>query len=185
LTGIFVGLVASWLAVRYKKKETVAHEENIALNLQASPPSKLFWKFVALSVIYLVFYFFFGYYIAWQFPALREYYSGSTDILPFVVHMQGQISNDFGLILFQILRGFLWAGIAYLVTVNITKGKLWERAILVGLAVSVGLATPLFVPNEYMPNAVRLGHFFELLIENFLFGVIATFLFQPKEASKK
>ena len=83
------------------------------------------------------------------------------------------------LILFQILRGFLWGGIAYIVTINITKGKTWERVVLVGLAVSIGLATPLFVPNEYMPSAIRLGHFFELLIENFIFGAIAAFLFQP------
>jgi small-conductance mechanosensitive channel len=170
LTGVCVGLVVSWLAVRYKNKDKAIHEENIA----AAPPTNLFWKFVALSGIYLMFYFFFGYFIAWQFPALREYYSGSTEILPFIVHMQEQIANDFGLILFQI---------AYIVAVNITKGKPWERVILVGLAMSIGLATPLLVPNEYMPGAIRLGHFFELLIENFLFGVIAAFLFQPNQAT--
>lgn len=139
----------------------------------------LVWKFGLLSVIYTIFYFVFGYYIAWQFPALREYYSGSTDILPFLAHMAGQIETDFTLILFQVARGFLWAGIAYIVTVNLPAAKLWERMIICGLAVSIGLATPLFVPNEYMPSAVRFGHFFELLIENFLFGAIAACLFQP------
>jgi hypothetical protein len=178
-TGILVGLVVSWLAVRYKNQEVAVLDNT--LNPQGAPPAHLFWKFVALSAIYLVFYFFFGYYIAWQFPALREYYSGSTEILPFITHMQGQVANDFGLILFQIFRGFLWAGIAYLVTISTSQGKPWEKAVLVGLALSVGLATPLFVPNEYMPAAVRMGHFFELLIENFLFGVIAAYWFQTRQ----
>jgi hypothetical protein len=177
-TGVFVGLVAAWLAVRYKQGLDVNDEP------AASTPANLPAKFAALSITYLVFYFFFGYYVAWQFPALREYYSGTTDILPFITHMQGQIANDFGLIVFQIFRGFLWAGIAYLITVNIAAGNPAEKAILVGLAVSIGFATPLFVPNEYMPSAVRFGHFFELLIENFLFGVIAARLFQSKQLIK-
>lgn len=174
LTGVFVGLVVAVLAVRSKKQAEPDQADS------QNPYPFVFWKFAALSIVYLVFYFFFGYYIAWQFPALREYYSGTTDILPFIVHMQGQIADNFDLILFQIVRGFLWAGIAYVVAINIPKARLWEKAIIVGLAVSVGLATPLFVPNDYMPAAIRFGHFFELLIENFLFGVIAVFLFQAR-----
>jgi hypothetical protein len=46
-------------------------------------------------------------------------------------------------------------------------------------ALESGFAIPLFVPNEYMPGAVRLRHFFELLIENFVFGATAVSLFQP------
>lgn len=49
-----------------------------------------------------------------------------------------------------------------------------EKYVLMGLLLSVSLATPLFAPNEFMPSGVRFGHFFELLIENFLFGAILT-----------
>jgi len=55
------------------------------------------------------------------------------------------------------------------------KNKI-ENYILMGLLLSVSLATPLLVPNDFMPPDVRLGHFFELLIENFLFGVILTYI---------
>ena len=47
LTGAFVGLVVSLLAIRNKNKDKTIHEENTA----ATPPTNLFWKFVALSGI--------------------------------------------------------------------------------------------------------------------------------------
>lgn len=179
LTGVFVGLTVAIRAVRNQQQSESDPSES-----QPSHPL-VFWKFTVLSVVYLVFYFFFGYYVAWQFPALREYYSGTTDILPFLVHMQGQVANNFDLILFQIVRGFLWAGIAYVVMVSASKARPWEQAVIVGLAVSVGLATPLFVPNEYMPATIRFGHFFELLIENFLFGVIAVLIFRSNSNTQR
>jgi magnesium-transporting ATPase (P-type) len=180
LTGVLVGLVVSWLSVRYKKNILATQQANTPPDSKHIFLPGIFWKFGVLSVIYLVFYFLFGYFIAWQFPAIREYYTGSTNVLPFFTHMHQQIVTDPWLILFQIFRGLLWAGIAYVVVVNIDMGqaKQWERMVLAGLALSIGLATPLFIPNEYMPGAVRFGHFFEVLIENFLFGVIATILFQ-------
>lgn len=74
----------------------------------------------------------------------------------------------------------MWAGLGYAAIVGLGHAKAWERIILVGLILSVGLATPLFVPNEFMPPVVRAGHFFELVIENFLFGVLVALFFRPK-----
>ena len=180
LTGVGVGLVMSLLSMRYQKK---LQETNPPSSGEESYPEKqedLILKFIALTFVYLVFYFILGYYVAWQFPTLREYYSGSTDIIPFIKHMQNQVNTDTGLIFFQIFRGFLWTGIGYLVAINTESKKKWERVVIVGLALSVGLATPLLVPNEYMPAAVRLGHFFEVLSQNFIFGALCALWFRPR-----
>jgi hypothetical protein len=45
---------------------------------------------------------------------------------------------------------------------------------------SIGLAMPLLLPQDFMPAPVRLGHFFELLIENFIFGVVVVALFRKE-----
>jgi hypothetical protein len=37
--------------------------------------------------------------------------------------MQGQIAGEPQLILFQIFRGFLWAGIAFMVAMNMPKAN--------------------------------------------------------------
>jgi hypothetical protein len=124
----------------------------------------------------MIFYFFFGYYIAWQFPLLRQFYSGSTNILPFWTHMQSQLHEDVFLIEFQIFRGFLWTFIGYMLLRGIAIKNKIEGYILMGFLLSVPLSIPLFVPNDFMPAGIRFGHFFELLIENFLFGVILTYI---------
>jgi len=178
VAGLFVGLVASWLSVRQKKKIAPAPDE------AAPAPRSMFgfegfiWKTGLLAVAYVVFYFFFGYFIAWQFPTLREYYSGSTELLSFFTHMENQLKTDAGLALFQLFRGVLWAGMGLFVASALDRAASWERYVIVGLSLSVGLSTLLFVPNPYMPSEVRFGHFFELLLENFAFGALVVWTFR-------
>ncbi|TFH32298.1 MAG: hypothetical protein E4G99_12910 [Anaerolineales bacterium] len=182
LAGIGVGLVAALLTIRYKRKLDVL-QSNPKEGYRSLPRSTIIGRFTILAFVYTLFYYLFGYFIAWQFPALREYYSGSTQLVPLLPHMLGQISGEPQLILYQIFRGFLWAGIAYMAAMNMPKAKGWERVVVVGLAMSIGVSFPLLLPQDFMPAPVRLGHFFELFIENFVFGVVVVFLFRHgKEA---
>jgi len=181
LAGVGVGLLAALLSARYKNKldELQGNSENGFNNL---PREVVIGRFTILAFVYTLIYYLFGYFVAWQFSALREYYSGSTELLPFINHMQGQLTGEPQLLLFQIFRGYLWAGIAYMATMNLTKAKYWERLVIVGLAMSIGLAFPILVPQVYMPTPVRLGHFPELLSSNFVFGIIAAWLFTKSES---
>lgn len=52
-------------------------------------PKRNVIKLLMLAVIYMIFYFVFGYYTAWQVPGLREFYSGSTEIIPLVRTLRG------------------------------------------------------------------------------------------------
>jgi len=71
---------------------------------------------------------------------------------------------------FQILRGVIWGLLAVLV-VKITSD--WKKARLVGaLLFSVLMATLLLVPSPYMPAPIRMAHFVEVLLSNFLFGLL-------------
>lgn len=176
-----VGIVSSIYAVKIKK--IFKKYNSFSKETYTACTQKIALKILGLSILYMVFYFFLGYFIAWQFPKLREFYSGSTNILNFGSHMINQVDEDPGLILFQVFRGALWTMVTYIIANSIGVKKNLEKYLLIGLLLSVGLCTPLFVPNEYMPVGVRIGHFFELLVENFLFGVIAAYVFRSKQNS--
>lgn len=181
---IFSGLVAcsimSFLLVRiYSKYEN--NNEHFISSLWDGDKTELIWKFSLLAVIYAGFYFFFGYYIAWQFPELRFYYSGTTELKGFFEQWEYTFSQNPILPYFQIVRGFLWTSIGFFATRALKKNVKWEKYIIIGLILSIGLSFQLLIPNPYMPAPVRMGHFYETLIENFLFGVIIAIVFKQKE----
>ena len=178
VTGFVVSLLVAWLSVRYQKKLDPAPEAKDPSGNSSVRLDGVLWKTLLMAVIYVVFYFVFGYFIAWQFPALREYYSGSREILSFPVHMQQQFQSDPWLVVFQLIRGAIWAGMGLIIAAALNRAAAWERMVIVGLALSVGLSTLLLVPNPYMPDLVRIGHFPELLLENFFFGVLLVWLFR-------
>ena len=175
VSGIGVGWVSAQVAVKYQKERGLMSDGSQSETSIIPPIGKL----LLLAVVYVILYFLFGYFIVWQSPAARLFYSGSQELASFWAHMRSQ---EFGLIVLQIVRGLLWAWLGYAVAVNIPRASLGERMVLVGLALSVGLAFPILIPNPYMPWSVRQVHFVELLMENFLFGVLAAWLFRQETA---
>ncbi len=56
-----------------------------------------------------------GYFVAWQEEAVRVFCSGSTELEPFLAHVQQRMIRESpGLLPFQLLRGVLWVGLALL-----------------------------------------------------------------------
>ncbi|HRJ41629.1 MAG TPA: hypothetical protein PL105_07105, partial [Caldilineaceae bacterium] len=117
-------------------------------------------RLALLPGVYVVLYFLFGYFIAWQSPDVRLLYSGSTDIRPFFEHMGGILANSPELVLFQYVRGLLWIGLA-LPILRLMAGTAWEKSIVVGLLFGLLITTQLLFPNPYMAAPVRLAHFVE------------------------
>ncbi len=141
-----------------------------------TPPLPANWirSFVALSFFYVVVYFLFGYFVAWQWEATRLYYSGTAEIKPFFTHMTDLfLREDPFIIVFQLLRGALWTGLALLI-VRMIIAKRWEAALAVALNFSLLLALPLILfPNPYMPPIVAQSHFVEIMTSMLLFGGVA------------
>lgn len=132
-----------------------------------------------LSLAYVIIYYIFGYFVAWQFSAVRVFYSGTTDILNLIPHLANQIQTDPILPLFQLFRGFLWSGLAMILLCSVHT-KSWGTYILSALLFSIIITTPLLFPNPYMPDAVRLGHSFELSTSMVLFGILSVLLLGKK-----
>ncbi|HEU5260201.1 MAG TPA: hypothetical protein VFU41_02130 [Gemmatimonadales bacterium] len=174
LAGVLITAPFSVLAVPLlgKRKADVA---NTAPNSRLVMPTREWaWKLAAIALAYLVLYFTFGYFIAWQNPAVREYYGGIHEG-GFFAHMRTVLANTSWLIPFQVLRAMLWVAIA-LPVIRMMKGAWHETALALGLLFAVLMNAQLLIPNPYMPEAVRMRHLIETASSNFLFGLVVGWL---------
>jgi hypothetical protein len=164
IMSILFSFFATWITGRFRKTKA-----------QAIEFSTLEWKglikpaALLAALIWPLVYFLAGYFIAWQFPAIREYYSGSTVMESLYVMMKANILS--GLYFFQIFRGMLWVLIAILI-LNSTTGPWLQKGLTLGLLLSCIGCSQLLLPNPIMPEMVRLGHLLETSTSNFLWGFI-------------
>jgi len=115
--------------------------------------------------------------VSYCYPVLSLY---NSDILPFGQHMTNMVNNSPALILFQLLRGIIWASLAGLV-IQMTTGNWWIKGIIIGLLFGVMATGGLLLPNPYMPAEVRWIHLWETSTSNFLFGFVAGWILRwPK-----
>lgn len=163
--------LAVWVLGKFRR-ETTGDKLNSRLVFSAGEWIK---RLSLLAALYTVVYFIFGYFVAWQWAETRQFYSGSTEILPFFTHMTGILSNDPGLIVIQFVRGLMWAGLATLI-VRISKGGTLETCLMVALTFSVLLAIFVLFPNPYMPAIVRYSHFFELSSSMLVYGALTAWI---------
>jgi len=190
-TAEFVGIVAAGalralifapLAVLIfgKLKKPVQPEEESVVAVQ----SDFGKRFLAVTLIYVLIYFLFGYFVAWQWEETRLYYSGSTDIKPVLIHFRDLFFSEDPFILpFQLLRGALWTLLATLI-VRMIQAKRWETALAVAITFSVLFSLPLgLFPNPIMPPPVARSHFIEISTSMLLFGGIAGWLLYRQDKS--
>ena len=177
VTGLLTALFFSFLAVLIMGKMRKPTEEQISagtLNLSAKDWAA---RLVLLPLAYLTIYFLFGYFIAWQSPVVREFYTSSTAIEPFFTHLANIFQGDATILPFQFVRGLIWIGLAFPV-LRMMTGRSWEKAIVIGLLFGLLLTTQLMFPNPYMPAPVRLAHFIETSTSTFLYGVLIGIAFK-------
>lgn len=125
-------------------------------------------RLAIVVVAYLVLYFGFGYYVAWQSEAVRAYYGG-VDPGSFAAQLRTVVRDTPLLVPLQVLRALLWVAIAVPV-IRMTTGPWWRAALCVALLFAVVMNTQLVLPNPYMPRDVRLAHLVETASSNFIFG---------------
>jgi hypothetical protein len=180
LMGALIGIPFSLLAVLILGKVRRGNpdaEPNARLKM---PAVEWGWKLAVIAVAYVILYFTFGYFIAWQNPALREYYAGVDN--GFVSQMGTVLRDTPWLVPFQILRALCWVAIAVPV-VKMLKGGWLESALTVALLFSVLMNAQLLLPNPYMPDTVRMSHLVETASSNFLFGMLVGWLLLQRQAS--
>jgi hypothetical protein len=134
-------------------------------------------RFALLAAAYLVVYF-----VAWQSPTVREYYTGTTAILPFHTHFLNMIAGSPVLPLFQLFRGVLWGALALVIT-WMMKGKPWHVCAAIAMTFAVLVSSGLLFPNPYMPPLVREAHFLEVFSSMLVYGAISGWIWTRPASS--
>jgi hypothetical protein len=130
--------------------------------------TRYFVRIGLLAIIYPALYFFFGFVIAWQSSAVREFYA-TTSIT------QSQLV--LGLI--QIGRGVLWvlAGLPLFVLFEKRIHSILASVLSYSLFPSIAL----LLPSSLMPEAVRMAHLLEISLSMAIFGLLVGLLMTMKK----
>ena len=123
-----------------------------------------------LAIVYVVLYYLFGYYVAWQNPEARLYYSGTTEVNSLYQIMRSTVTGTPWMLPFQFGRGLLWALFAYPV-VRMLNTRRIETASIIAALFGVW-SFVLLMPNPLMPASVAHSHFWETLWCDLLLGAI-------------
>src|SRR5215469_14085353 len=116
---------------------------------------------------------FFGYYVAWQNPALRAYYGGSP-YPNFLASLKANWIYHPWIYALQLFRGLWCVGCLYPL-IRMLRAAQWQAAIAIALFLSVW-TTVLLLPNPLMPPGVARSHFWETLSFSLVFGGFAGWL---------
>ena len=133
-----------------------------------------------LPVVYIILYMLFGYYVAWQSPEVRLFYSG-TSALPSLWSQWGTtLMAKPELPVFQYFRGIIWI-LCLIPVFKGFSGKRIELVALSALALAYLPTAALAFPNPLMPAGIALAHFWEVSISTGIFGALCAW-FVPQTA---
>lgn len=172
--GIFPVAAVTPLAVKFfANQEMVSIHDGIGVSTLV--------RILSLGGIYLVLYMLFGYFIAWQFEAVRLFYSGTAAKPTFL----GQLAINFYtnpiIYPFQLIRGMLFASAMLPIRRLMTNRKDFMMSTFF---LFMCPAIVLVVPNFLLPDAVRVAHLIEMSVSMALFAVITGFMLWEKRVNK-
>jgi hypothetical protein len=135
-------------------------------------------KILLIGLAYFVIYNLFGYFIAWQFEATREFYTGSVEKIGFFASMWQNVTNP-TFVLVHIFRGILF-GVAGYIFHHILKCSKTKKIIIMSLLFG-GFGFQIVLPNPLLPEMVRISHFIETTTSMLLFGAAIGLIFSYKK----
>lgn len=136
-----------------------------------------------LPFVYMLLYFLFGYFVAWQVRELRLFYGGSAELNGFFEQWGLTLMAKPELPLFQYFRGVMWI-LCLIPLFRGFSGKRLELVILSSLALALLPTAQLAFANPLMPAAVSMGHFWEVAISTGIFGAVCAW-FLPEDIQPK
>jgi hypothetical protein len=131
------------------------------------------WRLAFIVVAFVFLYMFFGYYVAWQNPALRAYYGGPA-YTDFFTSLKASWIYHPWIYPLQVFRSLVYIACLYPL-IRMLRGGRSEAAFAVALFLSVWTAV-LLLPNPMMPSSVAHSHFWETLGFSLVFGALAGWL---------
>jgi hypothetical protein len=152
------------LAVKFFQTKNTTYEK-IKIDVK-----KTIAKLGIIGIIYLCIYMLFGYFVAWQFKEVRQFYVGTTEKLSFIGHMVNNIKTTPVIFPFQIIRGILF-GVAIIPVLKMVEQNKLKFIVSVCL-IYLCMAIVLIIPNVLFPEEVRYAHLLETGSSMLIFGIV-------------
>jgi hypothetical protein len=168
LTSLFFSILVTWICGGFSRKARPTSSFTVTTENTVKQGA---W----LSIIYIVLYMLFGYFVAWQVKELRLFYGGPAELNGFFEQwgITAMAKPEFPV--FQYFRGILW--ILCLVPLFMGfSGKHLELIVFSALALALLPTAQLALANPLMPAAVSLGHFWEVSLSTGIFGALCGWL---------
>ncbi len=166
-------LFSAYLSLISKKNKIVDIKEKTSIDYKP-----MIQKILMITVIYLIIYNLFGYFVAWQFEATRIYYTGSSE-LKGLFQMLFQNFSDLKFIIVHFVRGLLFGFAGYLFY-NLLECSRTKKLIILALIFG-GFGFQIILPNPVFPEMVRISHFIETTTSMMVFGLIVGFIYSYKK----
>jgi hypothetical protein len=131
------------------------------------------WRLAIIVVAFVFLYMFFGYYVAWQNPALRGYYGGAA-YPDFFTSLKTNWTDHPSIYALQVFRALVYVIFLYPL-VRMLRAVRWEAALAIAIFLSAW-TTVLLLPNPLMPASVAHSHFEETFSFSIVFGALAGWL---------
>ena len=131
------------------------------------------WRLALIVAAFVFLYMFFGYYVAWQNPAVRQYYGGPEQP-SFFAALKANWAYHPEIYALQVFRALLYVSCLYPL-IRMLRAARWETALAMALFLSAW-TTVLLLPNPMMPSSVAHTHFWETLGFSLVFGALVGWL---------
>ncbi len=178
LGGIFMSLVFALVTIFAYPD----HNQTVKAPILPSTVKDLQVAFLTGVLLYPLIYFLAGYFIAWQNPDLRAYYSGDRELISFFQIMQKNFLS--GSVLLQTIRGVIWALLGVSLIKSLSEVSRNKQYRIIGVLFAVISSAQLLLPNPYMPESVRWSHLLELLVSTSIWGILLVWVYSrltPRE----
>lgn len=132
-------------------------------------PAEWVKRLALIAVIYVVIYVAFGALVFRPLvgDAFDEYY-GDIGLPPWIL-------------LLQLGRALIWVALA-LPILRMFEGSAWEVNLAIAASYAILMGALLLIPTDIMPTTIRLGHFVEVTLSNFVFGwLVGSILQKPSK----
>ena len=173
LQGAIAAALFAPLAVLLMGKWRTASPALVASSPGRLHASSIITRLAVIVVAFVFLYSFFGYFVAWQNPALRQYYGGQ-EYSSFYAATKANWMHMRWLYPLQVFRALLYVVCMYPL-IRMLRVARWEKALAMALFLSAW-TTLLLLPNPLMPPDVAYAHFRETLGFSIVFGGLAGWL---------
>jgi hypothetical protein len=130
------------------------------------------------ALLYILIYLIFGYFIAWQFEAVRLFYSGTAEELSFWGQILNTLDTNSLFIPYHFGRGLLWI-VFSIPVILMMKGNLKKTVVSLVLIFSYH-GFQIIMAQGIFPPAVLVAHTIETTISAGIYGGLIGHMFRIK-----